>query len=52
MDKKLSSFEIEKYLIEYNYIDLIDKINRLKDSVSDKVEDIKAFINPPADEER
>ena len=29
-----------------------DKINRLKDSVSDKVEDIKAFINPPADEER
>ena len=29
-----------------------DKLNRLKDSVTDKVEDIKAFINPPSDEGR
>ena len=28
-----------------------DKLNRLRDTVSDKVEDIKAFINPPKDDE-
>ncbi len=28
-----------------------DKLNRIKDSVSDKVEDIKAFINPPKNDE-
>lgn len=28
-----------------------DKLKRLKDTVSDKVEDIKAFINPPKDDE-
>lgn len=27
-----------------------DKLNRLKDTASDKIEDIKAFINPPKDD--
>lgn len=43
----------DKELVNQNKKEKLgDKINRLKDSVSDKVEDIKAFINPPADEER
>lgn len=28
-----------------------DKLSRLKDTVSDKVEDVKAFINPPKDDD-
>ena len=43
----------DKELVNQNKKEKLgDKLNRLKDSISDRVEDIKAFINPPEDRER
>lgn len=42
----------DKELVNQNKKEKLgDRLNRIKDSVSDKVEDIKAFLNPPKEDE-